>query len=260
MPLARVQREIDDGIASVTAALGDPAALAPFFRIPGLLRAEPVEDYLASHAIMTWSADFPADDWKHIKASEVMSRALARIEAKGRGVLLLHDIQPATVIALPGLLRELKLRGYRIVHVEPASATLPKTATTASQWLLRAKSEADQPPLVAAPSQVPAQAPAEMWPQIGPPSGVIGAGAPARRSIKNDNAAPQAPRQDAPRVAPTPPAGEIIGSVGANGRLPVSNANMSKTGIPWRMPRRWVRRQRHAPKNQPLARSAPSHV
>src|SRR5262249_29142285 len=61
MPLARAQQEIDDGIASVTAALGDPSELAPFFRIPGLLRAGPVEDYLASRSIMTWSADFPAD-------------------------------------------------------------------------------------------------------------------------------------------------------------------------------------------------------
>ena len=48
MPIERAQQEIDDGIASATAALGDPAALAPFMRIPGLLRAKDVEDYLAS--------------------------------------------------------------------------------------------------------------------------------------------------------------------------------------------------------------------
>jgi len=137
MPLAKAEQEINDGIASVSAALGEEGGIAPFFRIPGLLRAQPVEDYLASRSLMTWSADFPADDWKHIKASEVMRRALMRIEEKGRGVLLLHDIQPATVVALPGLLRELKLRGYRIVHVEPASATQPKTETTASEWQLR---------------------------------------------------------------------------------------------------------------------------
>ncbi|HEX4556705.1 MAG TPA: polysaccharide deacetylase family protein, partial [Xanthobacteraceae bacterium] len=64
MPIAKAQKEIDDGIASVTAALGDPAELAPFFRIPGLLRADGVEKYLASRQLMTWSADFPADDWR----------------------------------------------------------------------------------------------------------------------------------------------------------------------------------------------------
>src|ERR1700740_2729090 len=36
MPIDRAKQEIDDGIASVKAALGDDTALAPFFRIPGL--------------------------------------------------------------------------------------------------------------------------------------------------------------------------------------------------------------------------------
>src|SRR6201990_82902 len=46
----RIKSEVDDGIASVKAALGDNAdkSLAPFFRIPGLMRADPVEDYLGS--------------------------------------------------------------------------------------------------------------------------------------------------------------------------------------------------------------------
>ena len=36
LSLDRVEREVDGGIASVEPALGDPAALSPFFRIPGL--------------------------------------------------------------------------------------------------------------------------------------------------------------------------------------------------------------------------------
>src|SRR4051794_11706013 len=48
MPIELARQEIEDGIASTAAALGDPAAVAPFFRIPGLLRAEAVEDYLAA--------------------------------------------------------------------------------------------------------------------------------------------------------------------------------------------------------------------
>ena len=72
--------------------------------------------------MVTWSADVVADDWKHITASEVVSRSLARLEAKGKGILLLHDIQPATALAMPHLLRELKRRGYKIVQVAPASA------------------------------------------------------------------------------------------------------------------------------------------
>jgi len=137
MPLARVEQEIDQGIASVGAALGDPDALAPFFRIPGLARADGVERSLAARSLMTWSADFPADDWRHIKANEIVRRALMRLEAKGKGILLLHDIQPATIIALPTLLKELKARGYRIVHIVSAGPERSKTATEPQQWTLR---------------------------------------------------------------------------------------------------------------------------
>src|SRR5580692_6098611 len=142
MPIERAQQEIDDGIASVKAALGDDTtALAPFFRIPGLERATVVEDYLASQGIQTWSADFPADDWRHISSSRVYDLAMQRIEDKGRGILLLHDIQARTVAALPHILSELKARGYRIVHVVPATSELPATPTEPQQWQLHPPSE-----------------------------------------------------------------------------------------------------------------------
>jgi peptidoglycan-N-acetylglucosamine deacetylase len=85
---------------------------------------------------MTWSADFPADDWTKITPAQVLSRALQRIEANGKGILLLHDIQAKTVEALPALLHELKRRGYHIVHVVPAAPDRAKTATVPSQWMM----------------------------------------------------------------------------------------------------------------------------
>ena len=141
MSIERARQEIDDGIASVKTALGDDTALAPFFRIPGLSRAEAVEDYLALQGIQIWSADFPADDWHHISSSRVYDIAIKRLEAKGRGILLLHDIQARTVAALPRILRELKVRGYRIVHVVPARSELPVTPTEPQQWQLHPPSE-----------------------------------------------------------------------------------------------------------------------
>src|SRR6202453_1134773 len=141
MPIERVRQEIDDGIASVKAALGDDKAIAPFFRIPGLMRANAVEDSLASQGIQTWSADFPADDWRHIPSSRVYDLAIKRIEAKGKGILLLHDIQPRTVAALPRILQELKARGYRIVHVVSATPDQPATPTEPQQWQLHPPSD-----------------------------------------------------------------------------------------------------------------------
>jgi len=61
-------KEIEDGFASLRTVLGDPKAIAPFYRIPGLLRQDSVEQYLAAQGYATWSLDFLADDWTHINA------------------------------------------------------------------------------------------------------------------------------------------------------------------------------------------------
>jgi peptidoglycan/xylan/chitin deacetylase (PgdA/CDA1 family) len=141
MPIEKYEPEINGGIQWTSAAMTDPTKLAPFFRIPGLMRAEGVENYLISRGIQVWSADFPADDWRHVSPDRVYQLAIQRLEAKGKGILLLHDIQPRTVAALPKIIRDLKARGYRIVHVVPATADLPATPTAAVEWLLHPPTE-----------------------------------------------------------------------------------------------------------------------
>src|SRR6266487_3100850 len=141
MSVSQAAREIEEGFASLREAIGDPQAMAPFFRIPGLLRQNSVEQYLAAHGDMTWSVDFMADDWTRINNHEVTRRAISRIEAHGKGILLLHDIQPATALALPDILKELKARGFKIVHVVPATADRPKTVSEPEQWVARRPAE-----------------------------------------------------------------------------------------------------------------------
>jgi peptidoglycan/xylan/chitin deacetylase (PgdA/CDA1 family) len=141
MPIERAQEQIDQGIASTTAAMTDPSALAPFFRFPGLERSDVAERYLASRGIQVWSADFLADDWRHISSAQVYDLAIKRLEARGRGIILLHDIQARTVAALPRFLHELKIRGYHIVQVVPATADRIATATEPQEWQLHPVSE-----------------------------------------------------------------------------------------------------------------------
>jgi len=134
MPFESAKREIDDGIASVSAALGDQRAVAPFFRIPGFLRVNSVEDYVATKSIAIWSADADADDWYKTATPEtVVRKAISRLNQRGRGILLLHDVQPVTALALPMLLQELKSNGYRVVHAVPQgrrpSLGMPHVAT-----------------------------------------------------------------------------------------------------------------------------------
>jgi peptidoglycan/xylan/chitin deacetylase (PgdA/CDA1 family) len=140
LPLSQVAREVDDGIAAVQAAIGDPKAVAPFFRIPGLSRSDAIDSLLASRSLVTWSADAVADDWfRRITPQQIVQRAMQRLNDRGRGILLLHDIHPATALALPSLLKELKEQGYKVVHVVPAGdmpksvPELPAPAATANR-------------------------------------------------------------------------------------------------------------------------------
>lgn len=122
MDETQLAEEVEGGIAAVDAAVGDPRAVAPFFRIPGLLRSKETDAYLAGKSLTVFSADEVADDWRRgITPKKIVALAMKRIEKKGhRGVLLLHDIHPVTVTALPMLLKELKENGYKIVQAVPA--------------------------------------------------------------------------------------------------------------------------------------------
>src|SRR5262245_7655981 len=153
-----LERQVDRGIASVDAALGDPKALSPFFRIPGLGRTNAVEKYLASKSLVTWSADVVGDDWKRISAREIVRRTMRRLDEKGRGILLLHDIHQTTATALPSLLKELKDRGYHVVQVvadgeRPDSVPdLPASADTSKDSSQRAaNANQDTPESTASP-------------------------------------------------------------------------------------------------------------
>jgi peptidoglycan/xylan/chitin deacetylase (PgdA/CDA1 family) len=141
----QAKAQIEDGIAATAAALGDPSHLAPFFRFPGFGRTNAADAYLASRGIMAWGADEPADDWKKIGPDEIVRRAMRRLESKGGGVLLLHDIHARTLAALPMILKQLKARGFRIVHVVPARADRPATVTTEADWLPRWRRRYERP-------------------------------------------------------------------------------------------------------------------
>ncbi len=141
LPPPLVEHEVEGGIAAVEAAMGDSKAVAPFFRIPGLARSDALDSFLASQSLVTWSVDVVADDWfRGITPHQIVQRAMQRLDAKRQGILLLHDIHPATVLALPNLLEELKEHGYQVVHVVPAGELpksvpeLPAPAVASGAW------------------------------------------------------------------------------------------------------------------------------
>jgi peptidoglycan/xylan/chitin deacetylase (PgdA/CDA1 family) len=77
-------------------------------------------DRLQARHIAVFGADVWASDWLPMSPAQELQLILARIERAGGGIVLLHDTKSQTAAMLPAFLRELKRRGYRIVHVVPA--------------------------------------------------------------------------------------------------------------------------------------------
>jgi peptidoglycan/xylan/chitin deacetylase (PgdA/CDA1 family) len=126
--LEKAQQDIELGIEAVTEALGKGNSPAPFFRAPYLGITKDIEKLLYSRGLMVWGIDADSLDWTFADSSRVIERSIAELEKKGKGILLLHDIKPATARALPVLFSELKRRGFRVVHVVPESNPGPDAA------------------------------------------------------------------------------------------------------------------------------------
>jgi hypothetical protein len=107
-----------------------------------------LEKVLHDRGLMEWDVDFSADDWHPISSERVVELALKRIEERGRGILLLHDIHQHTVDALPVLQRELKARGYRIVEVVPAGPDRPATPSDPEAWTFKPRQSVAPTPQV----------------------------------------------------------------------------------------------------------------
>jgi peptidoglycan/xylan/chitin deacetylase (PgdA/CDA1 family) len=159
LPINKVRTEIDVGIANIGAALWDSRDLAPFFRIPGLARSDAIEKELADRSLVVFSSDTVADDWhRRIRSADIVRLALSRLEARGKGILLLHDIHHVTVEALPELLSKLKAAGFHVVHIVPgtgeqavlASASPPREPVPSSAASTAAPPAQSQANVVAA--------------------------------------------------------------------------------------------------------------
>lgn len=123
------KKHIDRGIKAATDALqGSP--LAPFFRAPMLDLTPQLEKHIISRGLMIWSIDVDSFDWNGITEEQMLEDTIKSLEKAGKGIVLMHDIQPVTARALPQFLEELKKRNFKVVHVVPAG---PKGKTAAAR-------------------------------------------------------------------------------------------------------------------------------
>ena len=109
--------EIEKGISAVRWGLGYPAS--PFFRFPALRHPPEVVTYLGQRNIAIFSTDMDSFDFKIRKPDQVIAnRWLSKLKKNGKGIVLMHDFQRATAEAMPELLKQLKLNGYKIVFMK----------------------------------------------------------------------------------------------------------------------------------------------
>ena len=122
MSLAKAESEIDRGIVADELALYGERRTRPattFFRFPGFAANGALLTRVTERGLVVFGADVWASDWLQMGPERELRLILSRIEQLGRGIVLFHDTKAQTAQMLPAFLRELKRRGYRIVHVVP---------------------------------------------------------------------------------------------------------------------------------------------
>jgi peptidoglycan/xylan/chitin deacetylase (PgdA/CDA1 family) len=109
--------EIEKGMSAVRRAVGGP--VAPFFRYPSLRDTPESIEYLKTRNVAVFSTDIDSFDFLNHNPDRLVTSVMSKLGKKGKGIILMHDIQPGTAKAVPHLLAELKANGYKIVHLKP---------------------------------------------------------------------------------------------------------------------------------------------
>ena len=122
IPPSETTEEIDRGISADEMALHGVATTiptTPFFRFPGFEMTPATLDLLQSRGIVVFGADLWANDWDPMTPQQELKLITDRLNAVGRGIILLHDPKAQTAAMLPDFLRYLRDNHYRVVHVVP---------------------------------------------------------------------------------------------------------------------------------------------
>jgi peptidoglycan/xylan/chitin deacetylase (PgdA/CDA1 family) len=123
LTLEKAKDQIDRGFAAVTLAAGQP--IAPFFRFPGLSDSNELLSHMQTLGVASFTVDVVSNDSYIGSPDRIADRVIKLAEARQGGILLFHDIKPATAKALPRILAELKERGFKVVHLKAKEPLKP---------------------------------------------------------------------------------------------------------------------------------------
>ncbi|SDH09862.1 polysaccharide deacetylase family protein [Pelagibacterium luteolum] len=117
--------EIYAGQQAVAAALA-PVHLTPsrFFRFPYLSETGLIRTSAIDANFIVLDVDVDSKDYFPDSPEIVLDRTLERLDARGSGIVLFHDIHARTAALLPEFLTALQARGYSVVTLRSSGGSV----------------------------------------------------------------------------------------------------------------------------------------
>ena len=99
---------------------------APWFRFPGFADTPDLKAWFAANNVGIFGVDLWASDWIRMTPEQELELVMSRLDKNGhKGMLLMHDNHPWTAEMMPMLLKALKAKGYKVVHMVSAPGNGP---------------------------------------------------------------------------------------------------------------------------------------
>ena len=117
---AEAVSEIRGGHQAIVDVLG---WVDPFFRFPYGEFSEPLAKFLNANSVANFYWTIDSEDWRAQTNESLLNGLLNKIEKRGKGIVLFHDIQRKTAEIMPAFLRALYYRGYSVVLLRSSDET-----------------------------------------------------------------------------------------------------------------------------------------
>ncbi|GEM_PF-990236 len=107
--------DVNRSIKAIESSVGRD--VAPFFRFPYLSENRTVNQHLNRLGYGVFAIDVDSLDYKFSNPNSMANRVMTELNRKGKGIILMHDIQKVTARGLDQLLTRMHKAGYKVVHI-----------------------------------------------------------------------------------------------------------------------------------------------
>lgn len=119
----RAFTDITSGNTAVARATGRPVV---FFRFPYLADTAALRREVTGRGMIILDADIDSKDYFKLSPATLAANTMAKVRAKRKGIILMHDIHGRSAAMLPLLLAQLKAGGYKVVALQHGRTRMPQ--------------------------------------------------------------------------------------------------------------------------------------